>query len=162
MPDTNPSERSPCACRFVLDGSNIALLHGRANPELRYVLALFDYLDNCGDVWVCFFDANMTYLLQEHRPEQCEVFEQIVHDSRWSACIHVVPGGSEADKWILERAKADGAEVISNDRFRDRARDHRWIWKRRHGLRADSQRVRLETLDLDLPVLPTARDYLQG
>lgn len=148
--------------RFVLDGTNITLLHGRAKPELRYVFALCDYLDRRRDTCVCFFDANTSYLLQEYRPEQLDAFQQVIHDSPWSARLHVVPGGTEADLRILETAKAEGAEVISNDRFRDRARDHRWIWKRRHGFSADSQRITLESLDLEIPVLPAARDYLQN
>lgn len=150
------------ARRFVLDGTNIALLHGRAKPELRYVLALCNYLGRRRDEFVCFFDANMAYILQEHRPEQVEVFQRIISEPPWSACIHVVPGGTEADELILESAKADGAEVISNDRFRDRARNHRWIWKRRHGLSANSERITLDSLDLEIPVLAAAGDYLQS
>jgi hypothetical protein len=146
--------------RFVIDGTNIVLVHGSANPELRYVLALCNHLRECGDAFICFFDANTGYLLQERSSEQSAVFQQIICDPRWSGNLRVVPGGTEADEWILSSAKSEGAEVISNDKYRDRARDNRWIWKRRHPLLGTRQTIVLETLGMEIPVLPTATDYL--
>ena len=145
---------------FVIDGTNVVLAHGRARPELRYVLALLDHLRNRGSPFFCFFDANMGYLLQEHASEQFDVFERVRIDPRWSACLCVVPGGTEADEWILARAKSEGADVISNDKYRRHARDHRWIWKRRHPFIAERERLVLASLALEVPVRPRAVDYL--
>ncbi len=146
--------------RFVIDGTNVVLVHGRAQPELRYVLALCNHLQSRGETFVCFFDANTSYILKEHSSEQFEVFQQIMRDERWSEYLYVVPSGTEADEWILRRAKADGADVISNDKYRNRARDHRWIWKRRHPLVGERERLILATLGVEIPVLPAAQDYL--
>ena len=145
---------------FVIDGTNVVLLHGRARPELRYVLALCSFLDRHGATFVCYFDANTGFILQEHGETQFDVFEQVMREPRWSGRLRVVPGGTEADEWILRRAKSDGADVISNDKYRNRARDHRWIWKRRHPLVGTSERITLETLPLEIPVLSTAEEYL--
>ena len=99
--------------RFVIDGSNVCLVHGRAHPELRYVLALCNHLRVHGAMYACFFDANMSYTLKEYSREQFEVFQQVTGDPRWSECLHVVPSGTEADEWILRCAKSYGADVIS-------------------------------------------------
>lgn len=146
--------------RFVIDGTNVVLLHGRVNPELRYVLALCDHLKKLESTFTCFFDANTSYILEEHGGRQCEVFKQVVDDPRWSESLCVVPSGIDADEWILGRAKSDGAHVISNDKYRDRARDHRWIWKRRHPLAGGREKIILETLGVEIPVLSTAAEYL--
>jgi len=145
---------------FVIDGTNIVLLHGRASPELRYVLALCAHLRRRGDNFVCFFDANTGYLLRDHGGDQFEVFQQLLSDPRWSACLQVVPSGTEADEWILKRAKSDGAEVISNDKYRSRARKNRWIWKRRHSVLGTRESLLIETLGLEIPVLAAAVAYL--
>jgi hypothetical protein len=146
--------------RFIIDGTNVVLLHGRASPELRYLLALCDCLRSRQETFVCYFDANTEYLLEAQSPEQAEVFQQLIRVPPWSRDLHVVPGGVEADELILRSAKAAGADVVSNDKFRDRAREHRWIWKRRHPLVATRETLILETLGLEIPVLPAAVDYL--
>ena len=148
------------ARRFVIDGTNVLLVHGRARPELRYVLALCKYLKEQGALVACFFDANTSYILKEYSCEQFEVFQQIIGDPLWAECLCVVPSGIEADEWVLKRARSDGADVISNDKYRSRARDNRWIWKRRHPLLGFSDGIVLETLGLEIPVLPTAAEYL--
>ncbi len=145
---------------FVIDGTNVVLLHGRANPELRYVIALFNHLRSQGHAVDCFFDANTAYVLKEHSEEQFKAFETLLVDQRWSGFLHVVPSGTEADESILSFAKTKGADVISNDKYRSRARDHRWIWRRRHPLIGTRDCLILETLDLRIPVLPTAGEYL--
>jgi hypothetical protein len=145
---------------FVIDGTNVVLLHGRGSPELRYLLALCEALRRRGYSFVCFFDANTGYILEANAGEQAEVFQQVLVDPRWSASLQLVPGGIEADEWILEHAKAEDADVISNDKYRDRARRHRWIWKRRDALVGERDRLILESLGLEIPVLPLASDYL--
>ena len=139
-------------CRFVIDGTNVLLLHGRANPELRYVLALCEHFRASGESFLCFFDANTAHILGEYAADQRAVFEAAFAEPRWADRLFVVPSGMEADEWILRRAKADGADVISNDKFRSRARDHRWIWKRRHGLVGARECLTLPSLGLAIPV----------
>jgi hypothetical protein len=146
--------------RFVIDGTNVVLLHGRAAPELRYVLALCDCLRNRHDAFVCFFDANTEYLLEAQSREQSETFRKLFSLAPWSRELQRVPSGVEADERILDCARASAADVISNDKFRDRARSHRWIWKRRHPLTGTSDALILETVGLVIPVRAAAADYL--
>ena len=147
--------------RFVIDGTNLLLLHGRANPELRYVLALCEYFEARGIAYACFFDANTDYLLKEQDNEQYEVFRSFTRDGSCLEKLVVVPSGIRADDWLLARAKSEGAGVISNDKFRKRGRRDRWIWRRRHPVVGTRGAILLETLGLELPVLPGAKDYLR-
>lgn len=147
--------------QFVLDGTNIALLHGRKNPEIRYVLAICEYLVQNGGEFECFFDANTRYIINDYRCEQLEAFDTFASDGPRSGHVHVVPSGTQADQWILMRAKRDGSDVISNDRFRDRAKKNRWIWKRRHAMLMVDGRMTLPSLNADFSVLLSADEYLQ-
>lgn len=146
--------------RFVIDGTNVVLLHGRAYPELRYLLALCDYLSQRGNDVSCFFDANTRYVLAEHRPDQLDAFTYITQPAPLAARFEVVPGKTEADEWILAAAKKSGADVISNDRFKSRSRKNPWIYKRRHGLTVRDSVLHLPGLAAEIPVLPRAEDYL--
>ncbi|MDP5054547.1 MAG: hypothetical protein NWP69_12215 [Congregibacter sp.] len=178
---------------FILDGTNITLLHGPRKPELRYVLAIAHYLfiragtrlinqldtqldTQSGNQQVdnphanksvsvsCLFDANTGYLLEDGGAEQRSCFEKLTSQEPWASHFRIVPSGTQADEWILDQAKRDGADVISNDRFKDRARAHRWIYKRRHGLYVTNDRLTMPSLGmsldihLELPAQP--EDYL--
>lgn len=145
---------------FVLDGTNIALLHGPARPELRYVVALAHYLGSNGGKVSCFFDANTPYLFSDARGEQRDCFDQLTSESPWAKNFVIVASGTQADQWILELAKRENADVISNDRFKDRAKAHRWIYKRRHGLRIVQGRLTLSSLDISIELLAQPEDYL--
>jgi hypothetical protein len=145
---------------FVLDGTNIALLHGPARPELRYVVAIADYLGNNGAKISCFFDANTPYLFSNSRSEQRVCFDRLTTESNWAQHFVIVPSGTQADQWILALAKRKSADVISNDRFKDRAKAHRWIWKRRHGMSIVEGRLTLSTLDASIALLAQPEDYL--
>jgi hypothetical protein len=147
--------------QFVLDGTNITLLHGRENPEIRYVLAICDYLEENGGEFECFFDANTRHIIKDYKCDQVEAFDKFTSEEPWSEHVHVVPSGTQADQWILKRAKRDGSDVISNDRFRDRAKENKWIWKRRHAMLIVEGRMTLPSLDADFSVLPSAGEYLQ-
>jgi hypothetical protein len=102
---------------FAIDGNNIALI-GSQKPDISIVRDLTSYLLNQGHEVRVFFDANIGYLLTEGRAglsnsELSEAFglsEEIV--SR-------VPGGTQADEWILRFASEENAFIISNDLFRD-------------------------------------------
>lgn len=150
--------------KIVLDGTNIALLHGPAKTELRYPLAIACELGLRGARVSCFFDANTPYLISDVREMQRPAFDTLTHSPPWADCFHVVPGGTQADEIILENAKRDGALVISNDRFKDRARAHRWIYKRRHGLYIANDLLQVPGLDISinihLELLAQPEDYL--
>lgn len=145
---------------FVLDGTNIALLHGPARPELRYVLAIAQHIADHGGAVSCLFDANTKYRFGDKREEQLACFEKLTSQTPWATVFQVVPGGTQADAWILAQAKQSSGEVISNDRFKDRAKAHRWIWKRRHGLFLSNDRLQVPSLEVVLELLPQPEDYL--
>ena len=147
-------------CRFVIDGTNLMLAHGRENPELRYVLALLTHLEEATETFRCFFDATSPYILRDYGTDQLEVFEKLIESHRWSERIEVVESGTEADSAILAFAKAHGSEVISNDKYRKHAKDHKWIWKRRHGFVGTSDMVFIETLGFEISVAATAAEYM--
>jgi hypothetical protein len=156
-----PTQALPFADRhFVLDGTNIALLQGPARPELRYVVALAHYLGSNGGKVSCFFDANTPYLFSDARSEQRDCFDQLTSESPWAKNFVIVASGTQADQWILELAKRENADVISNDRFKDRAKAHRWIYKRRHGMRIVEGRLTLSSLDISIELLAQPEDYL--
>lgn len=144
----------------MLDGSNILLLHGRQRPELRYVLALCEYLQASGAPFECYFDANASYLLRDYRPQQQAAFLQLTRDTSTRQRFHIVASGTQADEPILADAKEHGSDVISNDLFRDRAREHRWIWKRRHGLLVSNDQLLVATLNAQIALRPTAENYI--
>lgn len=145
---------------FVIDGTNIVLLHGRTQPELRYLLALIAHIEEQGAESTCFLDANTRYLLKDHRPDQLNAFDRIIDNHPWSERLHIVASGTEADESILARAKRDQSEVISNDKFRNRAKKNRWIWKRRHSVQVRDGYLLIPSLAVVAPVLAKAEEYL--
>lgn len=154
--EVTPSDQQ---ARLVLDGTNIILLHGRNNPELRYVLALHDYLESEKRDFVFFFDANTQYLLEAHSSQQERCYRALLAIEKIESRFVVAPSGVEADELILAEAKRCSGLVISNDKYRDRAKKNVWIWKRRHGLRAGADQLSVPSLDINIPVLGSAEDY---
>lgn len=144
---------------FVLDGSNLTFFHGIHYPELRYVLAVEDYLLRQGASCHSYFDANLLYALEAGRPEDAEVFQALLSDQHAGHRLSVVPSGTPADVVILADAKARQAEVISNDKFRDRAKGNRWIWKRRHGFIRLGDALGIASLHARIPLRQHAIDY---
>ncbi|WOJ95599.1 hypothetical protein R0137_10075 [Congregibacter brevis] len=155
-----PAESSLARRHFVLDGTNIALLHGPKHPELRYVLAIAEFCRENGASVSCFFDANTGYLFKDNREEQSACFETLTTAQPWARHFCIVPSGTQADPWILEDAKEKLADVVSNDRFKDRAKSHRWIWKRRHEVLAAGGVLLLPSISAELDLLPQPEDYL--
>lgn len=145
--------------RLILDGTNIILLHGRRNPELRYVLALREYLLSAKRDFVCFFDANTSYLLEAHSPQQSVCYQELLNMTASDSRFIVAPSGTEADELILAEAKRCSGLVLSNDKFRDRAKNNVWIWKRRHNVLAGSLELSVPSLGMRIPVLESAKAY---
>ena len=161
LPRLGRKSRCLAGRRFVIDGTNVLLLHGRRKPDLRYLLTICEFIAANGGSFECVFDANTAYLLRDYRPTQLALYSWLLCQSAPGTCFDTVPGGTQADDRILERAREQGADVISNDRFRDRAQRHRWIWKRRHGIRHANDRLLLESLDASLSVAGAGERYLR-
>ncbi|MFK8042560.1 NYN domain-containing protein [Congregibacter sp.] len=154
------AEKPLAGRHFVLDGTNIALLHGPKRPELRYVLAIAEFCRENGASVSCFFDANTGYLFRDGREGQSACFETLTTAQPWAKNFGIVPSGTQADPWILQDAKEKLADVVSNDRFKDRAKAHRWIWKRRHDVYVVGGRLQLPSISAELDLLTQPEDYL--
>ncbi len=90
-------------------------------PKVQTVKDVVERLRGHGYTVGVMFDANAGYLLEN----------QYIHDQRMGHMlglptdqIMVVPKGTPADPYILRAARDLGAEIVTNDRFRDWAADH--------------------------------------
>lgn len=145
--------------RFVIDGSNLVFFHGIQYPQLRYFLGVHRYLSQQSALSRTYFDANTVYALSDHNADDARVFEHIIGDLTTMFRSECAPSGTPADIQILQDAKANKSEVISNDKFRDRARANPWIWKRRHAFEKTGDAILIPSLDASIELLPNATDY---
>jgi len=103
----------------ILDGSNV--MHWKdGKPAIAPVLEVTRYLSERGFTPGVVFDANAGYLISG----------RYLHDSGFSHMLElpkdrvmVVPKGTPADPIILAAARNHGAQVVTNDQFRDWADD---------------------------------------
>lgn len=111
--------RGPLAPRsIVIDGSNVMYWHD-GTPRIECVQDVVRRLTELGFTPGVMFDANAGYLFAgEYRCEKS--ISELLHLPVSS--VMVVPKGSPADPYILNAARKMGAAVISNDRFRDWAK----------------------------------------
>ncbi|MFT7596251.1 MAG: hypothetical protein ACI8R4_003586 [Paracoccaceae bacterium] len=106
--------------RLVLDGSNI--LHWKdGTPQIETLREVIRHISTLGFTPGVVFDANAGYLISD----------KYLHDTGFSMvlglpaeCVMVVPKGSPADPTILDAARKLGAQVVTNDRFRDWAENY--------------------------------------
>ena len=107
------------AKQLVVDGSNV--MYWRDNtPRLETVVELLDLLHGKGYTVGIIFDASAGHVL----------FGRYLDDRHFAqrlglpdAQCFVVPKGTIADEYILRAARELGARVVTNDRYRDWARD---------------------------------------
>lgn len=104
----------------ILDGSNI--MHWKdGKPRIETVREVVNHLATHGFTPGVVFDANAGYL----------TFGRYLHDSSFGKAlglpeerVMVVPKGAPADPAILAAARDLGAQIVTNDRFRDWAGDY--------------------------------------
>jgi len=100
---------------LILDGSNI--MHWKTGtPQIETLREVVQHISSLGFSPGVVFDANAGYL----------VSDKYVHDSGFGKVlglpeerVMVVPKGTPADPTILAAARDLGAQVVTNDRFRD-------------------------------------------
>lgn len=105
---------------ILVDGSNV--MHWQDNaPSLEPVKAVVRQLVEGGHVPKVIFDANAGWKL----------FGRYLHDHDLayllglkSLQVQVVPKGTQADPFLLKSARELGAQIVTNDRFRDWAEAH--------------------------------------
>lgn len=100
---------------IVIDGSNV-MHENDGVPQIRTVREVVRYLAARGYTAGVVFDANAGYLLDgRYRHDRAFGRQLGLPEDR----IMVVPKGTPADPTVLTVARDFGAQVVSNDRFRD-------------------------------------------
>ena len=99
----------------IIDGSNLLYWKDQV-PHLDPVRAAVGALKATGARPVVWFDANAGYLVSE-RFLDAAVFARKL--GLPPGQVHVAPKGMPADPLLLEAAELLGAQVVSNDRYRD-------------------------------------------
>lgn len=98
----------------VLDASNIA----RERPaDVRRIRSIARELRKRGTPFIFIFDANFAYQFDLPR-ESDRLLNELGLDSTEGS---VVPSGSRADDFVIQLGEREGAVIVTNDHFRDRA-----------------------------------------
>lgn len=105
---------------IVVDGSNV-LYWADNQPDLASVAAVLGDLHGNGYTPVVWFDANVGYLIGTSYLGRERLAARLGLPVRQ---VFVAPKGTPADPLLLEGAKALGAQVVTNDRFRDWTTSH--------------------------------------
>lgn len=95
----------------IIDGSNVAHSSEGEKPRLENILIVRDKLIDEGYEPVVLTDAAL-----RHQIDDSEGFEQLVE----AGTIKQAPAGTDADYFILSFARELDANIVSNDRFKDR------------------------------------------
>jgi CspA family cold shock protein len=118
--------------KLLIDGSNVCRNWPTSDREvsLNVLLTLLLELLSQDFDFECFFDANMPHVLQREAESGAE--DAYAHlDGELPARFSEVPGGTDADDPLLQKADARGLRVITNDRFRkeeDREKREKYPW----------------------------------
>ena len=99
----------------VVDGSNVMYWDGKEPSVGSVERVLKALIEQCQKVTV-FFDSNVGYMLFDRLVDREELAQALGLDVER---VTIVPGGVDADKFILQYAIQDDATIVSNDMFRD-------------------------------------------
>jgi hypothetical protein len=95
----------------IVDGSNVAHSTEGEQPRLENIELVMEKLREEGYAPVVVADAALRHQIDRGRD-----YEQLVDDG----VIRQAPAGTDADYFILAFARELQADVVSNDRFKDR------------------------------------------
>lgn len=102
---------------YVIDGSNVMYWAGDG-PDLGSVTAVVQRMKATGKEFHVFFDASVGYKLFDRHASAAEMAQALhVHADQ----VTVVPGGTDADVFILKYASRHRDTIVSNDQFKDNA-----------------------------------------
>lgn len=122
----------------VFDGSNIYHLGHDNGLDAQPLGEIANLLRSQGYRIVCFFDANIFHTLSEHGAFPSSQRHSLILLAQVFGLkddeVYVVPGGVQADKYILEALKHMPISfAVTNDKYRDYAskyptvmKDHLW------------------------------------
>ena len=129
---------------IILDGSNV--MHWReGKPEIQTLTAVVRHLEKRGYTPGVVFDANAGYLLMG-KYQHGRALAQLLRLPE--ARVMVVPKGTPADPAILRAARDHGARIVTNDRFKDWAKDFPEVKTKGHLI---TGRIETTRVVLDLP-----------
>ncbi len=141
------------ADKVIIDGQNVIYGSGNstAQPTFMNLLGLLLELQKRGCAFKCFFDASTFYALR-HRSSEVEAraYDDLCTD--YPDHFVVVPGGIQADAYILDYSHQHGTAIISNDRYRDYSDKYEWLktdGQRRMPFLLHSQHVKVLALGLE-------------
>lgn len=97
----------------LVDGSNVAHSTEGAKPLVANLLAVRDKLKEEGLDPIIMADAAL-----RHQIDDPKVYEDMID----SGSVRQAPAGTDADYFILTFARELDADIVSNDRFRDRVK----------------------------------------
>jgi hypothetical protein len=97
----------------LVDGSNVAHSTEGAQPQLANILAVRRKLCDEGKEPIVVADAAL-----RHQIDDRAAYEKLVDEG----VIRQAPAGTDADYFLLSFARELDARIVTNDRFRDRAR----------------------------------------
>ena len=107
----DPNDNSP---RVLVDASNVAHATEGGEARLRNIELVQQKLREEGLEPIVVADAAL-----RHQIDDKAGYERLVDDGK----VHQAPAGTDADYFILSFAREMDARILTNDRFRDRARD---------------------------------------
>ncbi len=108
---------------YFLDGNNVCQMKRHKVVLQAILLTLCHELRRRGDDYVCYFDANIHYLIKE-QGEKDYVKIALTGDK-----YQIVPGSSRADGFIVAAADNENACVISNDKYEELWEKFPWTHK---------------------------------
>lgn len=112
QPDADePDDDSP---RVLVDASNVAHATEGGEARLRNLLLVQEKLRETGLEPIVVADAAL-----RHQIDDKAAYEKLIDDGK----VHQAPAGTDADYFILSFAREMDARILTNDRFRDRAKD---------------------------------------
>jgi hypothetical protein len=142
---------------IVIDGLNV--IYGTPShqkPSLMNLLAPLPELQERKLAFKCYFDANTYFKLKEAgRHDEADAYRQFCFD--FPDIFIEVPSRNRADGFLLQYAHSKGAQIISNDCYRDYYNKFRWLeqdYNRRVSFVVHSNEMQIPALDL-FAAIPT-------
>ncbi len=140
----------------IIDGSNLIYWTKDFHIDTSPLTKLCAHLRDHHADFLVYFDANIRYLLRD-AGARIDVRDPSKRDLQrifglFPEEIEVVPAGSRADDFILQRAQISRGIVISNDRYADYTDQHPWLGSknRLHRGHVSQGHVYIPTLSLKI------------
>lgn len=100
--------------RVLVDASNVAHATEGGEARLRNIQLVQEKLREEGLEPIVVADAAL-----RHQIDDKQAYEKLIDDGK----VHQAPAGTDADYFILSFAREMDARILTNDRYRDRAKD---------------------------------------